>query len=94
MKISHLHNNTPIYMAEGEGFEPSDPLQGLRFSRPVHSTWLCDPSIKNNGGAGGIRTLAPVSRPTPLAGEPLKPLEYRSKQIWKNRRVKNKLSRA
>ncbi len=25
------------------------------------------------GGEGGIRTLAPVSRPTPLAGAPLRP---------------------
>ena len=25
----------------------------------------------SNGGEQGIRTLAPVSRPTPLAGEPL-----------------------
>ena len=27
-------------------------------------------------GEGGIWTLAPVSRPTPLAGAPLRPLEY------------------
>ena len=26
-----------------------------------------------NGGVGEIRTLAPVSRPTPLAGAPLQP---------------------
>ena len=31
------------------------------------------------GGAGEIRTLAPISRPTPLAGEPLKPLGYCSR---------------
>ena len=29
-----------------------------------------------NGGEGGIWTLAPVSRPIPLAGAPLQPLEY------------------
>lgn len=27
-------------------------------------------------GDRGIRTLAPVARPTPLAGAPLQPLEY------------------
>ncbi len=31
---------------------------------------------KNNGGEGGIRTLAPVTQPKPLAGVPLEPLEY------------------
>ena len=29
--------------------------------------------LSNGGGEGGIRTLAPVSRPTPLAGAPLRP---------------------
>ena len=29
-----------------------------------------------DGGDGGTRTLAPVSRPTPLAGAPLHQLEY------------------
>jgi len=29
--------------------------------------------LLNGGGEGGIRTLAPVSRPTPLAGAPLRP---------------------
>ena len=32
-----------------------------------------------NGGAGEIRTLAPVAQSTPLAGAPLQPLEYCSK---------------
>ena len=31
------------------------------------------------GGEGGILTLAPIARPTPLAGAPLQPLEYFSK---------------
>ena len=35
----------------------------------------------SNGGAREIRTLAPVSRPTPLAGAPLRPLEYFSMEI-------------
>lgn len=33
---------------------------------------------KQNGGAEGIRTLAPVTRSTSLAGKPLEPLEYYS----------------
>ena len=31
------------------------------------------------GGEGETRTLAPVTRPTPLAGAPLRPLEYFSR---------------
>ena len=69
-------------MAEGVGFEPTDH-EGLRFSRPVHSTRLCDPSMAPKlyfislalihafGGAGEIRTLAPFTRPNALAGRPL-----------------------
>ena len=34
------------------------------------------------GGERGIWTLAPVSRPTPLAGAPLRPLEYFSIRIY------------
>ena len=30
------------------------------------------------GGHGGIRIHATIARPTPLAGEPLQPLEYMS----------------
>ena len=33
-------------------------------------------------GESGIWTRAPVSRPTPLAGAPLQPLEYFSKYVW------------
>ena len=33
-------------------------------------------TTQHDGGEGGIRTLAPLSRPTPLAGAPLEPLEY------------------
>ena len=32
--------------------------------------------ISKQNGERGIRTLAPVARPTPLAGAPLRPLEY------------------
>src|SRR6185436_13469238 len=30
----------PYCTAEGVGFEPTDPLRGLRFSRPVHSATM------------------------------------------------------
>ena len=33
-------------------------------------------STPRNGGEGGTRTLAPVTRPTPLAGAPRHQLEY------------------
>ena len=32
--------------------------------------------FKTSNGEGGIWTLAPVTRPIPLAGAPLRPLEY------------------
>ena len=35
--------------------------------------------FKTSNGEGGIWTLAPVTRPIPLAGAPLRPLEYFSK---------------
>ena len=40
-----------IQMAEGEGFEPSYPRRGKRFSRPPHSTTL--PPLR--GGNGILR---------------------------------------
>lgn len=36
-------------------------------------------TVVHFGGDGETRTLAPVSRPTPLAGEPLHQLGYISK---------------
>ena len=38
--------------------------------------------IFKQNGERGIRTLAPVARPTPLAGAPLRPLEYFSELIF------------
>ena len=35
-------------------------------------------SLFHSGGVGGIRTLAPVTRPNDLANRPLQPLEYHS----------------
>ena len=32
--------------AVGEGFEPPGPVRALRFSRPVHSTRLCHPTVE------------------------------------------------
>ena len=40
----------------------------------------CKSSAFSFGGEGGTRTLAPVSRPTPLAGAPRHQLEYFS--MW------------
>ena len=40
--------------------------------------------IFKQNGERGIRTLAPVARPTPLAGAPLRPLEYFSELIISN----------
>ena len=37
--------------------------------------------IFKQNGERGIRTLAPVARPTPLAGAPLRPLEYFSELL-------------
>ena len=45
-----------------------------------------DNPVKNRivfNGEGGIWTLAPRERPTPLAGAPLQPLEYFSSWIFK-----------
>ncbi len=50
----------------------------LSYSQPRLTTSLPPRNKRKNknGVTGEIRTLAPVSRPTPLAGEPLQPLEY------------------
>ena len=47
-------------------------------------------STPRNGGEGGTRTLAPVTRPTPLAGAPRHQLEYFS--IWSPVAVGNRIS--
>ena len=44
------------------------------FFKKIRTTY-----IANKSGERGIRTLAPVTRPIPLAGAPLRPLEYFSK---------------
>ena len=43
----HYYNTNDAYrkavltfLAEREGFEPSNPLRGYRFSRPAHSTTM------------------------------------------------------
>ena len=41
------------------------------FSKKIRTTY-----IANKSGERGIWTLAPVTRPIPLAGAPLRPLEY------------------
>ena len=52
-----------------------------RDSNPLPSPWQGDmqtnyTSEPHDGEEGGIWTPAPVSRPMPLAGAPLRPLEY------------------
>ena len=46
----------------------------ITFSKKIRTTY-----IANKSGERGIWTLAPVTRPIPLAGAPLRPLEYFSK---------------
>ena len=63
----------------GRGWGNRTPTNG--FGDHCHATWpipyiLCILKLHKNGGEGGIWTLASVSRTTPLAGEPLRPLEY------------------
>ena len=60
--------------AGAEGQIRTDVSFRFRFTRAVHSTSMRLQQI--NGGEGGIWTLATCYRPTPLAGEPLRPLEY------------------
>ena len=48
------------------------------FFKKIRTTY-----IANKSGERGIWTLAPVARPTPLAGAPLRPLEYFSAVIKK-----------
>ena len=50
-------------MAEGEGFEPSYPRRGKRFSRPPHSTTL--PPLR------GVKSGAPSGTPLDLLAESL-----------------------
>ena len=49
-------------------------------TNPMDSFWSVH--FISSSGESGIWTRAPVSRPTPLAGAPLQPLEYFSKYVW------------
>ena len=59
----------------------------ITFIRCQHLFWSFSNNIfnrfffKKENGERGIWTLAPVARPTPLAGAPLRPLEYFSAVI-------------
>ena len=64
-----------IAMTEGAGFEPAVRVNGLRFSRPVHSTTL--PPLRTRGEASLTRMFDrlperddPEQLPQPLDGEP------------------------
>ncbi len=54
----------------------SSSISKIKHPKPAYSL-LCS-TLFTNGGARGIRTLAPVTRSTSLAGKPLEPLEYYS----------------
>ncbi len=68
-QLSYTH----LILVEVKGLEPPAP-----WSQTMCATKLRYTSFLN-GGEGGIRTLAPVTQPNPLAGDPLEPLEYFSK---------------
>lgn len=66
-------------------FDTSTKLYSLlaeRITVPIYNkkglTQLVSNLYFQYGGARGIRTLAPVTRSTSLAGKPLEPLEYYS----------------
>lgn len=56
----------------------------IKYLNCFTTNWLFAIVLKNKiransdfiGAEGGIRTLATVTRPTSLAGKPLRPLEY------------------
>ena len=48
----------------------------------IHVNYFFNQHFGKKSGERGIWTLAPVSRPTPLAGAPLRPLEYFSEFIF------------
>src|SRR5688572_32312204 len=50
-------------VAEGVGFEPTSPVRGCRFSRPVHSTAL--PPLRGCG-MGAHATANPAAGPASL----------------------------
>ena len=61
-----------------DGYAPKQTLEYLKNIRFSDNEKKQDISKNENdllfgGGEGGIRTLAPVSQPTPLAGAPLRP---------------------
>src|SRR5215203_4694046 len=55
------------YRAEGAGFEPAVRVNGLRFSRPVHSTAL--PPLPG-GAAYSAAAPSPTGQATPVPPRP------------------------
>ena len=69
-------------MVAGEGFEP--PTSGLwarRATRLLYLAMCCSEEHNLNGGGTGIRTQAPISRPTGFQDRTLQPLGYSSVSV-------------
>ncbi len=78
-----LHNPAPSLHPPpaAVGLGSSLPVPGAEAQIPYHNKKASHiHDLLFCGGEGEIRTPAPVSRPTPLAGEPLHQLEYFS--VW------------
>ena len=72
---SNLLSYKPLFHGRDGRIWTCDPLvpNQMRYQTALHPDVLFDTCF---GGERGIWTLAPREGPTPLAGEPLQPLEY------------------
>ena len=79
-KSTHAHRHFTLRSNISHAKRISQIPQWIYF---VEKDRNCDTQLRSfSGGDGEIRTLAPVTQPTPLAGAPLEPLEYVSE--WFN----------
>ena len=66
-------------MVAREGFEPTTSgLWARRATRLLYLAMCCPEEHNLNGGGTGIRTQAPISRPTGFQDRTLQPLGYSS----------------
>ena len=66
-------------MVAREGFEPTTSgLWARRATRLLYLAMCCSEEHNLNGGGTGIRTQAPISRPTGFQDRTLQPLGYSS----------------